>query len=967
MGGVSATEQRYSQNMSSTGLHSTNYYRQSEQPVQRTMSLSSRTLRSHNQPQRAMSMSMRSNSLKNNQRYSLQPGARTISINNSSVKQPRTGSRTNSLNMTSHNYANQPVLSRTASRTNSRSNSLTSSIAHTKIIKTTKETDMEGRTRSITTTTIERRGDMKIVRTTVIQPSDAIDEEAELEELAEMENEFDNFDDGTGHPGNEFNEFDDGYDGGNLIEKHSMQANTAALAANAAAAALGLGVQQHSPPQQYQSVKYQYPTKSPQLQSPTQLHSPKMVRRSQESPVTSPIRKSDVRFQHEDRDYLNGPNRIQIAETDADYIDESINQNASPVCYNDFDNEVQQANMTPTDSFHEKTQNRLSQIQEVTEVYDTSRDNEIYQAISKQKPEEKSVTTKDSLRSPFSGFNSIQPPQLAAHATNSTLNSEDERYEEAQEVILSDPPAVTDINYSPFTRHSYRKLAAPLVANTLPTPPSSGFANTEYSRKQQDVDSFVSENQPRKLKSALKNSSSSVVSSSNGDHQNRVFIKENKPSPRLPQLVTKPPAQNMDEMYAIAMKAAEKKVYGDRLSQAYIEPPVKEDIDDATLENTLKNVNSNTAEQQGPGSGAPYQSNASGMNFKLHSLRDLKDVKRVENQTSGRKKKLFKNVQRAQKKQWEEERRAIADSYNPITEKISENVNKRVSRMPVDPNVERKIFDEEKHRLQQQNQQPLQPQVNPIEQSETTKIEQTPAKSKFGFFKRGNKKKLDSNAYEHKKTSSVVSQNSSPSVKSSSKRRFFSFGNKRDQTGATAAVTATTEVAAPTGAAAAAAATKSVSQMSEIVPSANAEANVVYDERIAASPYATIAENGDMHTIPENESVQHELVSRVDTPVEVPPADTAATTTDSSKEEPALLQPPESNIISQEELYTDAMTGFEPTIAGQTPVNHAEQSFVKYNQPISQVPENTVEHVDSKKETHTDGKTGSKLLRFFNL
>ncbi|TID29686.1 hypothetical protein CANINC_001806, partial [Pichia inconspicua] len=312
MSGISATEQRYAQNISSTGLHPTTYYRHSQQqPPQRTMSLSSRNLRNYDSQPRTMSLSMRSSALSNQHRNSTHAFSRSSSINSSSIN-PRTISRTNSLNTKSRTpYNNKQMSQKANSLSNSRNNSLTSNMTHTRIIKTTKETDMDGRTRSITTTTIEQRGDMKIVRTTVIQPSDVIDEDTELEELAEMEDEFANFDEEVRTSHGDFNEFGDTYEGGNLIEKHHVSQNTAALAANAAAAALGMNSHpsnHHQSPRQRQLQNYDH-FRNSQMNSPN-------TNKSQSTPVISPLQgKAETSFHVNNSNYVNSPNRVQMMET----------------------------------------------------------------------------------------------------------------------------------------------------------------------------------------------------------------------------------------------------------------------------------------------------------------------------------------------------------------------------------------------------------------------------------------------------------------------------------------------------------------------------------------------------------------------------------------------------------------------------------------------------------------------------
>ncbi|TID28999.1 hypothetical protein CANINC_002147, partial [Pichia inconspicua] len=489
--------------------------------------------------------------------------------------------------------------------------------------------------------------------------------------------------------------------------------------------------------------------------------------------------------------------------------------------------------------------------------------------------------------------------------------------------------------------HSYRDLAETRVTS-IPTPPSSHRENLRTInnqqrnlQSQQDVDSFISQQTPRKLKSALKNSSSSVSSSNYGDSQHRLsqhYVKQYKQTPRLSQPVTRNPEHTQEEIYAMAMKAAEKKVYGDRLNQIYVQPPLKEDVDAATLQNTLNNVQTTSGTYQSSHPGEQYTSNASGLGFKLHSLRDSKDVKsakRSERQDSS-KKKFFKNEQKAQRKKWEEERRAIANTSNPITEKISEDIENLVNRMPIDPAVESEL----------QQQQPRQ-QSEKHKSSVLSNLETSPKKSKFGIFRLGKKK--EPSPKQHKKSSSVVSQDSSRSTSSTSKKKLFSFGKVEKQND-TADLIMQVKQAKPSS--------------EENLPS---EATVVREERVAVADGPIAVEN--METIPEHQIIQHEVVTHVDIPVEVPLADTAATT-ESSGDEP-LPSNAHVNIVAQEEVYTDAVTGLEPIIADDSNAENIQGTLLKATH-VSKNSSN-VEHAESKNTSKSNSRSGSKLLRFFNL
>ncbi|KAG7893933.1 hypothetical protein KL908_002210 [Ogataea polymorpha] len=124
----------------------------------RTMSLSSRTFRAPD------SYVRRSNSL---QSGSYNPNVyRSNSITSSSFKPGN--SRTNSLTSNSSRYTTGFTTTTTTTTKKLPSNRHSSP---TTIVKTTKEQDADGRTRSITKTTIEQKDGFEIVKTTVVKPS----------------------------------------------------------------------------------------------------------------------------------------------------------------------------------------------------------------------------------------------------------------------------------------------------------------------------------------------------------------------------------------------------------------------------------------------------------------------------------------------------------------------------------------------------------------------------------------------------------------------------------------------------------------------------------------------------------------------------------------------------------------------------------------------------------------------------
>lgn len=390
--------------------------------------------------------------------------------------------------------------------------------------------------------------------------------------------------------------------------------------------------------------------------------------------------------------------------------------------------------------------------------------------------------------------------------TNSSITSDD-NFVEASEEILSDPPATTNIydksgvskaQSQPLsnrasqkpTSHTYRNLLfndskrSPIknsiptfntvhndYANDDPTPQTQqretvsavssqstspvAYQNNFKNFDQQEDELYTPppEKQPKKLKlkSALKNSSSSLASPVS--ETNPQFAKYGGGSAQRNRSQTRKsvssPIENPrkeltpEEMYALALKAAEKKVYGDRLATVYPD----NDIDDDTKLNTIVNMQAPQENSQGvtasasPGvvaspeqgyspsqPGVPYQSNAAGLGFRVHSLRDGNSSRQAKNsdpQEASRLKRFFKHEQKQQRRQWEEERKAATDSE--LVQKAAQKVEKEVSMMPVNPDVELYILQQqeqaklEQSRLEQLRQQQqvstsVQEQAQPLRQ-----------------------------------------------------------------------------------------------------------------------------------------------------------------------------------------------------------------------------------------------------------
>ena len=982
MAATSATNTRYQNNITPSGLLSTRSLRdQPRQQSHRTMSLTGRSSRPLDSQPRTMSLSMRTNSINNANRRYQNSNTRTMSMTSSNANiRPQyingSGSRTNSLNSASisrqqyQQPSNQQRLSRTSSRNNSRAHSLNSnSLSHTKIIKTTKEKDADGRTKSITTTTIEKRGDVKIVRTTVIQPSisQPIDEDVELEELAELEDfDHDNTIDDlhynhqspaqhsnyshtpTRRGQNYFDHFDHDFDADvdlnedvDLVDQNNYltdqyyedpMKNGAALAAAAALShkSPNRGYSQHHHDQEALKLnarqteievqkqrQLQIKRQAEIQQQQAQLKLERLEKKSkkimqsristQESPNQSqfvtPTKKSEVRF-HDDEAF--GSDFDQNEQYDNAIYDNFANDKVvesfqDPVV---AEAEVEEIMVVTPEipqqsTFDIKARNRLSEIQEVSEIYDDS--------MMEEPIENKFVDKVPAVDVIGTIPPNLVAPKVPVNNSMSSFNSSEDNFVEAQENFSNDPPAITNINErvnqnqyvsnvatTPKTeaqnQHSYRNL---LVNGATKSPASNNIPQQNYegdyikeygiltppgSNGLVDLNSkpVVQQKQPQQLKSALKTSASSIASPAS---EPRSQITNLTPiQPKQKEIVKGPDgiesgraAMTPDEMYMIALKAAEKKVYGDKLNQVYPDP----DIDDNTKLNTIVNTNL-TSPQLNDDSvskpGGQYQSNATGLGFKVHSLRDGHGKPpKVNSEESNKLKKLFKQEQKQQKKQWKEERREnIPDD---LLKKVAAKVERDVNMMPVDPNVELQMmqkeqdkFFEEQERIANQPKPEVVPSqqpeaitdiyatpnakspvdhsnvINVQEKSPTSvpKVEKSPSKLNLKLF-RLTKKKTNTTKPQpgHRKNDSIVSQEteysnlslkkqkSNGSSEPFKKNKFFSFGNNNNN---------------------------NVQKSSKEVPKVveNVEpvvATPVVQNEIYAQP---VINNNDIHTIPED-------------------------------------------------------------------------------------------------------------------
>lgn len=349
----------------------------------------------------------------------------------------------------------------------------------------------------------------------------------------------------------------------------------------------------------------------------------------------------------------------------------------------------------------------------------------------------------------------------------------------------------------------------------IPTPPSTNGLNSPIENqhrefKQDSEPNMInSKSQPKILKSVLKNSSSRVaspvasvksptVSDTNLQFAPNHISARSRPVSHVPTINPANEKRNEispEEMYAIALKAAEKKVYGDRVNKSQYEAPgnVNNNVEQVSLHEKASPVASPTQKYGFSQPGSPYQSNAAGLGFKMHSLRDsnTNNKPKTEYQDTGKLKKFYKNEQKQQKKQWETERKAAAESS--LIQKISEKVEKEVKMMPVDPDVELKILqDEERRKYESQALQnskaelQTQSQHNSslVQPAQTVEAPSPQANKKLRLFRLSRKKSRTEGSLPNE-SDTVVSQEPRNSISSatndgSSKKKLFSFGLSRD-------------------------------------------------------------------------------------------------------------------------------------------------------------------------------------------
>lgn len=654
----------------------------------RTMSLTSRPQSySQGNPQRSMSMT---NSMKYGKTHS----------------RPAANSRTNSLN-SNQGFGNGSI--RRVSGGGSRSNSLTSNNSRTpsRIIKTTttttKEQDNSGRTRSITRTTVEQRGDVKIVRTTktIITPGDDLEGDDPYEGFDDdidmlMEPEMPDFD----RPMTPVEEFDDEEEEERLDEVASKHQQSRVIAMGAAAAALGMSRQHNTTPkspqvnfQQNNNVNNNRIKKeftSPVIpQSPVQENhhahfkeAPEMINYEADEATESPL----------SHDYHSGDLKYPPNEKE---IEEEIKHEFKEEEQTEDDGHIYEAPMEDDEEidFEELRRNRLSEIAEVTEPFDDLPDRTNggapVDSIIIRKPIEDSLELDDTID---------------MNRNIEETESEGEEYVEASE-ILDTPPQTTpmkvnnvglginhvDSSINSPAQHLYRNLL--FTEKSASSPISSPRKNSipKYQKNDYDLQKPLKFNinnegdqsylntppqssdsvKSKPIKSSLKSTSTNASTVSNDIIPARMSLLPDTASlnSRLSQQKIPKKDLSPEEMYAIALKAAEKKVYGEEKARMVVD-----NTDIETLRNTQMNSQTSSLDRQQSVKQAPgYKSNAPSK-FKIKSMRESIPSKKQSMEMGGQDtKELRKEMEQEaqmEKKKWEQERKLMLSNL-----RLDENHN----------------------------------------------------------------------------------------------------------------------------------------------------------------------------------------------------------------------------------------------------------------------------------------------------
>lgn len=545
-----------------------------------------------------------------------------------SPRQPtaNAGSRTNSLS-SRRMHSNGAVGG--GSRTNSLTSNSSRRTAGSTVIKTTttttKEQDPNGRTRSITRTTIEQRGDVKIVRTTktIITPStDApLDDELDPYEGFDEDPLDDELYDRHMTP---LEEFED------EMEHDVIDMNNQNMRLASGAAAAALGYNKHSQ-QQYQQ---QQPLQ--QRQQPVQKTVSKPQHQPQSNPanpVSSPARSpvSSHRAHFKDQPELiqyesiplDKPLSHNYHDVDTKY---PSSEDVAPMEEEPIpDGDIHEPTLTDevdgeeAIDFDELRRNRLSEIAEVTEPFDDSFKRGPTDSIVIRKPIEDSLEIDDTI-------------DMNRQLDIEEETEGEEEYVEASEILATPPVTpphqgksvatnvglgISSVDSNANSNHLYRNL---LYSNNPTLTNNNNNNNNSYSNT-----NSLNNGSPRKnsipvvlettstpvkqLKPALKSSQNSIVSSSTDTQQ--------QPQPQHQKKKDLTPV----EMYTAALKVAEKKVYGT--------PPNTADtanMDMETLRNTQMNSQSSSVRSSSPviqplSTLPAYKSNAPSK-FKVKSLRE---------------------------------------------------------------------------------------------------------------------------------------------------------------------------------------------------------------------------------------------------------------------------------------------------------------------------------------------------------
>lgn len=326
-------------------------------------------------------------------------------------------------------------------------------------------------------------------------------------------------------------------------------------------------------------------------------------------------------------------------------------------------------------------------------------------------------------------------------------------------------------NRSTQTNDSPKPLKSALKGSSL-SPAASLDGRNIFSSSLQPSSSGTSTNQETKIPSRMLSLRESSNPRPSHSRASSIFSDSKNTNNNRTQSAT------LQDMYAAAFIAAEKKVYGDRAPVENID-----EFDSSTKMNTLINSQTSTeqnvnigptprttiesgsiglglTEDSGTAPGSSYQSNAYGSKFRVHSLRDsqvLKESRRsrkIESHDEQSLKRLLKSDQKNEKKQWKEQRKSMVKQLS-VNKLAKEQVDKSIDEMPVSPDAQFVIMQNLKQQKEEHKNYEQQ-QIPTVDAASSNKQEySSPKKAKKGLF--GFKVK---DRKKHEKQPSISSQQS---------------------------------------------------------------------------------------------------------------------------------------------------------------------------------------------------------------